>query len=213
MSPSAYHPYAWPGAAHRASDPELTVFGLLALFSFVSCGALWLTHLWVRDWAGSRTACWRARFAAERWWRRRRSRDETTEKDEDEEQHQVVPPPVGDLPWADRSTLNLLAICCISSVPWSFLYLDHPSTATTSSAYARTGAGSPTYAVCLTQGSYVLSWCVFLSAGALGVMVKMWTRIALIDRRLVPWRMPLGVEIAVSHGTFPPSYRHNRSIA
>lgn len=193
MSPSKYHPYAWPGAAHRASDAELTLFGLLALFSFVSCGALWITHLWVRDAPfGWRSALWKARLRVARRWRRREDDDTANEE-------LVVPPPSGDLPWADRSTLNLLAICCLSSVPWSMLYLDRPpSGGGTSSAYARTSSGSPSWGICLVQGAYVLSWCVFLSAGALGVMIKMWTRIALIDRRLVPWRMPLGVEVAVS---------------
>jgi len=147
-----YHPLAWLGLK-RATSAEMTAFGLIGLFNFIACGSLLLTHLWCRN---TLDLPRRIRLAyRSRWKRSGRGRKGEMMEDVDD--------------WfelefqADRTTLNLLAVSCLSTPPWILLYLDREV------AY---GVKPPNYGVCLVQGSFVMTWAVFMAAGAFGVMMK-----------------------------------------
>lgn len=90
--------------------------------------------------------------------------------------------------WLDASAINLLIIAVVATSPWGLLYLD------TDVAY---GTKDPAYWICLVQGSFVLVWAVFFSAGALCVIVKMWPRITFLNSQLLPYRNPPWLDILI----------------
>lgn len=146
---SLYHPTKWPGF-NRASSAEMTAFGILGLINFIACGALLLTHLWCRN----------TLDVPRKIRRRLRSLKRTNldQKETDDDDDWFAP----ELQ-ADRSTLNLLAVSCLSTPPWILLYLD------SAVAYS---TKPPAYGVCLVQGSFVMGWAVFMAAGAFGVVMS-----------------------------------------
>ena len=144
---AVYHPTKWPGFT-RASSAEMTAFGVLGLINFIACGTLLLTHLWCRN----------TLDIPRRIRRRFRSLRKVSVGLKEEEDDWFAP----ELQ-ADRSTLNLLAVSCLSTPPWILLYLD------SAVAYS---TKPPAYGVCLVQGSFVMGWAVFMAAGAFGVVMK-----------------------------------------
>lgn len=171
---SLYHPTEWPGF-NRASSAEMTAFGILGLINFIACGALLLTHLWCRN----------TLDVPRKIRRRLRSLKRTNldQKETDDDDDWFAP----ELQ-ADRSTLNLLAVSCLSTPPWILLYLD------SAVAYS---TKPPAYGVCLVQGSFVMGWAVFMAAGAFGVVMKIWPRITRLNSSLMPYVMPLWLEISL----------------
>jgi hypothetical protein len=216
---SLYHPTKWPGF-NRASSAEMTAFGILGLINFIACGALLLTHLWCRN----------TLDVPRKIRRRLRSLKRTNldQKETDDDDDWFAP----ELQ-ADRSTLNLLAVSCLSTPPWILLYLD------SAVAYS---TKPPAYGVCLVQGSFVMGWAVFMAAGAFGVVMskskypppavfasprlsirtclaEIWPRITRLNSSLMPYVMPLWLEILVRRSSvtlitqlipsMPCSYSHS----
>jgi hypothetical protein len=209
---SLYHPTKWPGF-NRASTAEMTAFGILGLINFIACGALLLTHLWCRN----------TLDVPRKIRRRLRSlkRMNLDQRETDDEDDWFAP----ELQ-ADRSTLNLLAVSCLSTPPWILLYLD------SAVAYS---SKPPAYGVCLVQGSFVMGWAVFMAAGAFGVVMsksvhlpagvfvpqrlsirtyptEIWPRITRLNSSLMPYVVPLWLEILVGHRTLLNSISSAHSI-
>jgi hypothetical protein len=146
-----YRPLAWKGLK-RASSAEMTAFGVIALLNFIACGSLLLTHLWCRNTLDIPRKI--RSVLRSRWKRNAQSLEGETDGDDDWFDLDLQ---------ADRTTLNLLAVSCLSTPPWILLYLDREV------AY---GTKPPNYGVCLVQGSFVMAWAVFMAAGAFGVVMK-----------------------------------------
>lgn len=90
---------------------------------------------------------------------------------------------------ADWQTLNLIAICSISSIIWGLLYFDHG---------VLYSDRQPSFGICAVQAGYATGWSVLMSGAALSVVVKMWSRVTSVDAYFIPTKKTLVLDIIVS---------------